>query len=81
MIKSNYGPQHALNIFKHAQLNRHHFATQIWSFGTRMGSQAQVQGKMSEREKIEKQKMKIFGNINDKQKSEIFKLNINENKS
>ena len=46
-----------------------------------MGSQAQVQGKMSEREKIEKQKLKIFGNINDKQKSEIFKLNMNENKS
>ena len=38
-----------------------------------MGSQAQVQGKMSEREKIEKQKLKICGNINDKQKSEISK--------
>ena len=48
--QSKYGPQHAFNIFKHAKLNRHHFATQIWSFGTRMGSQAQVQGKMSERE-------------------------------
>ena len=46
-----------------------------------MGSQAQVQGKMSEREKIKKQKLKICGNINDKQKSEIFKLNVNENKS
>ena len=73
--KSNHGPQHAINIFKHAKLNRHHFATQIWSFGTRMGSQAQVQGKMSEREKIEKQKLKICGNVDDKQKSEISKKN------
>ena len=36
-----------------------------------MGSQAQVQGKMSEREKIERHKLKICGNISDKQKSEI----------
>ena len=78
LIKSKYGPEHAIYIFKHAELNRHHFATQIWSFGTRMGSQAQVQGNMSEREKIEKQKLKIPGNIDDKQKS---KKAINENES